>query len=131
MHVILIFEENSRMVLIIELERCVTVPSVFGVVVGKFRNWLELCPVVLLPIYEDTKVCFSYIYLSFRLPVCLRVKCDRESFLDAKEITEQSSKFRHKNRFAVTNDRVQEVVISHQHVNNYFCQLWSVNSNLD
>ena len=108
------------MVATIELKRCVTRTGVFGVVVGKLRHQEEPCPVILLPIYEGTKVYFYCAVLAFRLSVGLRVECGGKSLLDAKEITERGSKLGHKNRSPVTYDRVRVAVISYYHVYNYF-----------
>ena len=55
----------------------------------------------------------------------------KESPLDAKEVTGQGPKLRHKNRSLVTDDGVREAVMSNYYVNKYFHQFWSINGDFD
>ena len=50
------------------------------------------------------------------LPICLRIKYVEKLSLDAKEVTMQRLKLRHKNRSTVTNNRVWKVIVLHHHV---------------
>lgn len=70
----------------IEFKGDVTYVGVLEVVISKPRYWQKLGPVILLSILKDTKVNFYYAILTFCLPVRLKVKCDRESSLDTKEV---------------------------------------------
>ena len=86
---------------------------------------------MLLPIHKDTKVSFYCIVLPFCLSIYLRMKCNRESLLDDKEITKWKPELRCKNRFSITDNKVQEALILYYHVNNYFRQSWSINVDFD
>ena len=61
------------MVTIVELKRCLTYTGIFGVVVGELRYREEPYPIILLLIYENTKVRFHRDILAFCLSVGLRV----------------------------------------------------------
>ena len=95
-----------QIVAVVEFERYMTHTGIFEVVVGKLNYWEEPCPVILLPIYKNTKISFYGTVLLFCLIVCLRVKRDGESFFNAKEVIEQRSKLGHENRSSVTYNRV-------------------------
>lgn len=66
------------------------------------------------------KVYFYYASLSFCLPLYLRKKRNGELFFNTKKVTKQELELECKNRFTITDDGVQEAVILHYHVNNYF-----------
>ena len=94
--------------------------SVLRVVVGKLRHREKPCPVILIPIYESSKVSFYGAIMSFYLTVCLRVERSVEFSLDAKEVTEQGPKLGYKNRSPVTYNGVREAVMLYHHVYDYF-----------
>ena len=95
--------------------------GVFGVFVNKFCHWEKLCPVIQLPIYKGTKICFHHTILLFYLPVYLRVEYGRELFLDTKEVIKGEPKFIFKNCSVFIDDRIQEAIMLHYHIDNYFC----------
>ena len=86
---------------------------------------------IFLPIYKSTKVYLHYIVLLFRLPICLRVKCDGESLLDTKEVIEWKPKLEYKNRSPVTYDKVWKAVILYHHVYDYFRLCRSIGGDFD
>ena len=69
-----------------------------------------------------------FVILSTRL---FESQCNEESSLDVEKVAEQKPELGCKNRFAVTDDRVREAVILHHHIDNYFRQFSSVDSDLD
>ena len=108
------------MVAVIQLERYAIGVCIFGVVVQKLGHRQESCPVILFEVDKDSKVCLHRAVLLFRLPVCLRVKRDGELSLNTKEVAKREPELGRKNHSAVTDDGVQEAVISHHYVDNYF-----------
>lgn len=119
------------MITIAEFERCMTRAGVFGVIVDDFRHWQKLCLIILLPIDKDMKVCFYHAFWLFHLSVCLGVEHGGKSSFDTEEVTQQGPKFGHKNRFLVTNNGVQEAVMSYHYIYDNFRQYWSVNGDFD
>ena len=71
---------------------------------------------------KGSKVRLHRAVLSFCLPVCLRVKRSGELSLDIEEVAEREPELGHKNRSAVTDDGVREVMMLHHYINNYFRQ---------
>ena len=62
------------MVVVIELERCVTGAGVFCIVIGKFSHWKEHCLVVLFKVDKGSELGFHSAVLPFGLTACLRVE---------------------------------------------------------
>ena len=93
--------------------------------------WVEASSSHFFKVDKGSKIFLYCTFLLFRLPICLRVEYSGELFLDAKKVTEQKPELGRKNRSAVTDDRVRETMISYHHVNNFFCQSWSINGDLD
>ena len=81
--------------------------------------------------YKNTKVSFYCAILSFRLPIRLKVERNGELLLYAEEVIEQGPEFGHENRSAVIDDRVRKAMILHHHVDYYFCQFWSIDSDFN
>ena len=50
----------------------------------------------MLLFYKETKVGFYYGGLLFFLVICLKMECDKKSFLDTKEIVKQELELRQK-----------------------------------
>lgn len=88
----------------IEFEKGMACDGIFKVIVGKLRYQQELYPVVLLLIYEGTKVSSYCAFQPFCLPICLRVKYGRKLMFDSEKVIEQESKLRCKICSTVTND---------------------------
>ena len=120
-----------RMIATGELKNCLTRTGILEVVVGKLCHREKLCLVILLLIYENTKVSFHGAVLLFFLIVCLRVIWGRELSLDAEEVTERGPKLGHKNCFPVTYDGVWKTVMSYHHVYDYFRLPLSIGGNFD
>lgn len=51
--------------------------------------------------------------------------------LDIEEVIEQKLELRSKNRSVITDDGIQKALKSHHHIDNYFLQFWSIDSDLD
>lgn len=52
-------------------------------------------------------------------------------FFDVKEVTKQVLESQHKNRFAVTNDRIKEIIVLHHYIDNNFYKSESINNNFN
>ena len=117
----LVFKRNTRIVVTVELKKCVTCISILGVVIGKLRYWEKWCLIILLQIYKNIKVSFHSTVLLLRLTVSLRVECGGKFSLNAEEVTEQEPKLERKNCFPVTYDGVREAMMLYHHVYDYFC----------
>ena len=51
--------------------------------------------------------------------------------LYVKEVTELESEFGRENCFTVTDDKVWEAMVSHNHVNHHFRQSYNINDDFD
>ena len=66
------------------------------------------------------KVYFHCAVLAFRQSIGVRVKCGRESLLNAKEVTERGPEYECKNRSPVAYDGDREAMMLYHHVYDYF-----------
>ena len=66
------------------------------------------------------KVCFYYTVLSFYLVVCLKLKYNKKLFFDTKKVAKQKPKLRCKNCSAVTNNKVEKIIVLYYQVDNQF-----------
>lgn len=73
------------------------------------------------------KICFHCTILSLCLAIYLRMEGGEKLSLNIKEVIEQKPELENKNCSVVTNDRVEEVIILHHHINNYFPKTGSIN----
>ncbi len=74
MGVNILFEKDFEVVATIELEQVVTDAGILGIVIGKFRYWQQLGPIILLLIDKCFEVFFYCTVLSLGLAICLRVE---------------------------------------------------------
>ena len=70
------------MISAVKLERCIAGTSIFDVIVGKLRYKKKLCPVILLEIDKDLKICLHYTILLFGLAIYLQIKGSEKLLLD-------------------------------------------------
>ena len=61
--------------------------GIFDIIIGKLCYKKKLYSIILLKVDKDSEISFHYTILLFSLAICLQVKGNRESLLDAKEIT--------------------------------------------
>ena len=59
------------------------------------------------------------------------MECGGKPSLDVNKVAEQGLELRRENRFAVTDNGVEEAMMLYHHVNNHFCQSWSINGDFD
>ena len=75
------------MISAIELKKCVADTGILSIVVGKLRHEKKPCSVILFEIDKGSKIDFYCTILPFSLTIFLLVEGNRESLLNAKEIT--------------------------------------------
>ncbi len=69
MRVNIFFKKDSEVVATIELKRSITGDDILGIIVGKFRYWQQLCPIILLIIDKWCEICFYRADLSVDLTI--------------------------------------------------------------
>ena len=74
------------MISAIELKKYITSAGIFDIIIGKLRHGKKLCPIILLKVIKDLKICFYCAILSFDQIVRLEMESGGESPLNAKEI---------------------------------------------
>ena len=75
------------MISVIELEKSMVGASILGVVISKLRYKKKPCLIILLKVDKSLEVNFHHTILPLSLAVCLRLKSNEKSPLNAKEIT--------------------------------------------
>ena len=71
------------MISIVELKKHIANINIFGIIINELCNKKKQYLIILLKVDKGLKIDFHCIILPFSLVICLRVKGDRESSLNA------------------------------------------------
>lgn len=77
------FIKVIKVVVVLQLKRCIANASVFYIIIGKVSYWKKFCLIILLKIDKGLEVDFYHAILSPSLTVSLKVEGNREFLLNA------------------------------------------------